>query len=85
MQKLVNCIELILVEADLVSTIVNRRVRVCQQDDLVSCGWRVCLNAMLLVKDLLQLPVFFRPFSHVFFHFSMNFQFILFLCHYDAR
>ena len=33
------------------------------QNDSVSCGWRVCLNAILLLKIVLDIEVFFYLFN----------------------
>lgn len=54
-QKIVHCIELIIMESDLVSRIRNRRVIVSPQYDGISCGWRVCLNAALLLKSIFEI------------------------------
>ena len=59
MKKLVHCIELINVETDLVSRMQNRRLRTSPQNDLVTCGWRVCLNAAILVNSIFEIQVCF--------------------------
>jgi len=44
---------------------------VSHQNDGVSCGWRVCLNAILLVKSILDIQVFFYLFYQSKIFFSM--------------
>ena len=56
MQKIVQCIELIIMETDFVSHIRH-------QNGDVSCGWRVCFNAILLVKIVLEIEVLFYLFN----------------------
>ena len=90
MKKLFHCIELILVETDLGSRMQNRRVKVSHQNDLVSCGWRVCLNAVLLVKSILKIEVcfflFINPKYYFFFLFlKMSNMFSAFKCVLTGR
>ena len=43
-------------DTDTLERMTIRRVTVPKQDDGHSCGWRVALNALLLLRSIFQLP-----------------------------
>ena len=55
-RKLMAAYESLSMDTDTLERMTIRRVTVPKQDDGHSCGWRVALNALLLLRSIFQLP-----------------------------